>query len=240
MCEASPPEDSPSPEVPPEASPEVPPELSPDLLLRGYRVGAFPMARSRTGAIEWFRPDPRAIMPLDTFHVPKTLAKRVRSGRFRITSDRDFEGVVRACAAPRPRHPETWISEEIIRAYLRLHEMGYAHSVEAYLRPKPVESAVSPTFPAPAGADGDDQLAGGLYGVSIGGAFFGESMFTRATDASKVCLVHLVEHLRNRGYTLLDVQFTNAHLAQFGVEEVPCEVYLRRLEEAVQQPVKWA
>ncbi len=200
------------------------PTLAAEDLIRGYSVGAFPMADGRDGEIGWYRPEVRAILPLDRFRVRRSLAKRVRSRRFRITQDTGFERVVRACSEPRPKHPDTWISEPIIRAYTRLHMAGLAHSVEAWI-------------------DGDEEgplLVGGLYGVALGGAFFGESMFSRAADASKVCLVHLVEHLRARGYVLLDVQFSNPHLEQFGIEEVPGAVYLRRLRAALRMPVTWS
>lgn len=191
--------------------------------MRTYCAGAFPMADGRTGDVHWYRPDPRAILPLDgSLHVPRSLAKRVRAGRFRITRDQSFERVIRACAEPRPKHPDTWINDDIIGVYVRLHRLGFAHSVEAW-------DAHSP----------DAALVGGLYGVALGGAFFGESMFSRATDASKVCLVHLVEHLRARGFTLLDTQFTNEHLVQFGVQEIPGDEYLRRLEAALSMDVTW-
>lgn len=194
--------------------------LTPELVIRAYSVGAFPMADSRgSGVVHWYRPDPRAVLPLDErFHVPRSLGKRVRSGRFDVTRDRAFGEVIRGCAAPRPGHPETWINGEIVRVYEELHGLGVAHSVEAWR---------------------DGELAGGLYGVALGGAFFGESMFSRQTDASKVCLVHLVEHLRARGYVLLDVQFVNPHLARFGVEEIPAAAYDRRLRAALAMAVTW-
>lgn len=209
------------------------PELTPELVVRGYCVGAFPMARGRHGRIDWYSPDPRAVLALEPggFTVPRSLRKRVRSGRFEVTRDAAFERVIRACAGPRP-HPKTgelprsaaagmWINDTIIDVYTRLHHAGLAHSVEAW--------AAGP----------ERELVGGLYGVSLGGAFFGESMFSRASDASKVCLVHLVEHLRQRGFTLLDVQFVNPHLMQFGVTEIPRAVYLRRLEAALASEVRW-
>lgn len=200
--------------------------LTPELVVRGYCLGAFPMARSRTGKIEWYRPDPRAILPLDRFHVRRSLAKRVRNGGFRITLDAAFERVMAACSEPgQPgtAREDTWISPEIARVYTELHRLGVAHSVEAW-------------HDGPEG----DRLVGGLYGVALGSAFFGESMFSREKDASKVCLVHLVEHLRARGYTLLDVQFVNPHLVQFGVEEIPNEEYLQRLAEALEADVTWS
>jgi len=194
--------------------------LSPELVIRAYAAGAFPMARQREGGgIDWLSPDPRALLPLDErFKVRRSLAKRVKQRPFRITRDSAFDRVIRACAEPRPGAAETWISRQIIAVYGELHEMGLAHSVEAF--------------------EGDE-LVGGLYGVALGGAYFGESMFSRRPDASQVCLVHLVEHLRSRGYRLLDVQFTNPHLEQFGVYEVPRDQYLRQLRAALESGVTW-
>jgi len=200
------------------------PELSPELVVRGYCAGAFPMARHRGAPVEWFTADPRALLPLDAgaFHVPRSLRRRVRSGRFHVTFDRAFEQVIRACAEPRPYAPDTWINDDIIDVYTELHRHGIAHSVEAWH----------------SGCD-DDAPVGGLYGVALGGAFFGESMFTRDTDASKVCLVKLVEHLRARGFVLLDTQFDNPHLAQFGLFELPLDAYMQRLGEALKLDVNW-
>ncbi|PAP74910.1 leucyl/phenylalanyl-tRNA--protein transferase [Rubrivirga sp. SAORIC476] len=191
--------------------------LTPDLLLGAYRIGVFPMA-DPNGEIGWYAPDPRAVLPLDAFHVPKTLAKTVRQGRFEVVVDRDFEGTVRACAAPRADHDETWISEDIAEAYVGLHERGYAHSVECW-------------------ADG--AFAGGLYGVALNGAFFGESMVTRVRDASKVALVHLVERLRAGGFVLLDTQMSTGHLARFGVVEIPRSAFERRLAVAMTTAADW-
>ena len=183
--------------------------LTPEMLLYGYEAGVFPMAESKTGgSIHWYAPDPRAVMPLDTFHVPGTLKKIVRRQRFEVDTDLDFEGVMRACAD----REETWISEEIVDAYTALHRMGYGHSIECRL---------------------EGRLVGGLYGVALGGAFFGESMFYRERDASKVALVHLVARLRAKGYRLLDTQFTTPHLEQFGVLEIPRTQYERELARAV-------
>jgi leucyl/phenylalanyl-tRNA--protein transferase len=187
--------------------------LTPDVLLAAYRQGIFPM--DVDGVIRWFSPDPRAILPLDGFHVPRTLAQLWRQGRFDIRVDTCFETVVRACGK---RDEGTWISREIVEAYARLHELGHAHSVEVFR---------------------DGQLAGGLYGVSIGGAFFGESMFHRRRDASKVALVALVEHLHDRGYRLLDVQFITPHLARFGAVEIPRAEYLWRLNIALRYRCKF-
>lgn len=181
------------------------------------------------GAIQWYNPDPRAILPLDeSLHIPRRLLDRVRSGKFRVTTDEAFADVMRACAAPRPPPGEqhSWIDERIIAAYTSLHKAGYAHSIEAWL----VEN-------------GGPVLVGGLYGVHIGAAFFAESKFHApergGTDASKVCLVHLITHLRRRGFELLDVQFWNPHLDQFGCLEVPREEYLKRLKAAIERDVTW-
>lgn len=195
--------------------------MTPLTILAAYLRGWFPMADSRNGQVNWYCPKARALLPLEAgaFKVPRSLAKRVRSGRYTITRDTVFERVIRACGEPRPYADDTWISEEVIRAYTALHDAGYAHSIEAW--------------------DEAGGLVGGLYGVTLGGAFFGESMFSRATDASKVCLVHLVDHLRMRGYVLLDAQMHNEHLEQFGLVEVPLENYLEQLEDAALMDVTW-
>jgi leucyl/phenylalanyl-tRNA--protein transferase len=184
-----------------------------DLLVAAYASGWFPMA-VEGGEIRWFSPDPRGILPLEGFRVAQRLARLWRRGVFRIEVDRDFEAVIRACAdAKRDRDdPGSWISEEIVESYVELHRSGLAHSVEAWR---------------------DDRLAGGLYGVALGGAFFGESMFHWETDASKVALVGLVERLTSRGYELLDTQWTTPHLEQFGAIEIPRRAYLARLERAL-------
>ena len=204
---------------PDEADPQ---RLTPALLRWAYRRGWFPMANPEAGAIEWFNPDPRAIIPLDAFHVPATLLREVRRGRFKIRCDTVFKSVMRACAAPRKPDDLTWIDGTMIEAYVRLHEQGSAHCLEAWQ---------------------GDQLVGGLYGVHVGGAFFGESMFSRpdlgGTNASKVCLVHLVGWLRHRRFTLLDTQFGTEHLEQFGCVEIDRRQYLVRLADAVQRDVTW-
>ncbi len=196
--------------------------LTTPLLLSAYRRGWFPMADPLTGVIEWFNPDPRAVIPLDTFHVPRNLARAVRAGGFAIRSDTAFQRVMRACGAPRRTEDLTWIDEHMIEAYTALHALGHAHSIEAWR---------------------DDRLVGGLYGVHVGGAFFGESMFSRpdldGTNASKVCLVHLVRWMRHRGFVLLDTQFQTEHLEQFGCEEIPRHEYLDRLARAVALDVTW-
>lgn len=196
------------------------PSLTSDLLLYAYRHGLFPMADpDQEDRLLWFAPDPRALIPLDErFHVPKSLRRRLRQQPFRVTTDTAFGEVIRACAAPAFGRETTWISDEIVSAYERLHREGYAHSVECF--------------------DGDE-LVGGLYGVAVGGAFFGESMFHRATDASKVALVHLVERLRAGGFALLDTQFMTDHLARFGTHEVSRWEYERRLGEALRLAADW-
>ena len=187
--------------------------IDPYLLLEGYRLGVFPMA-TEDDSIEWFSPDPRAILPLETFHVPHALRRVLRRKIFETTIDRAFPEVIRACA----NREDTWINREIIESYTRLHEMGHAHSVETWKEGK---------------------LAGGLYGVAVGGAFFGESMFHYVTDASKVALVALVERLRARRFVLLDTQWLTPHLQQFGAIEIPRNHYLRLLRRAVDLPRKF-
>ena len=184
-----------------------------ELLVSAYSSGWFPMAVDE-GEIRWYSPDPRGIIPLDAFHVPARLARVIRSGRFRIEIDRDFPAVIRACAQAdrKDEDPGTWIDSEILASYIALYRKGFAHSVEAW--------------------DGE-RLAGGLYGVALGGAFFGESMFHRVTDASKASLVALVERLRARGFTLLDIQWVTPHLERFGAVEIPRREYLERLQQAL-------
>jgi leucyl/phenylalanyl-tRNA--protein transferase len=185
--------------------------LDPALVVRAYREGIFPMA-VEDGRIGWFSPDPRGIVPLETFHAPARLQRVVRQGRFEVVIDRDFAGVMRACAE-RPDEG-TWISAEILAAYSALHRLRIAHSVETWR---------------------DGKLVGGLYGVHLGGAFFGESMFHRETDASKVALVALVDRLQRHGFTLLDTQWVTPHLEQFGAVEIPRAEYLRRLKAALKR-----
>lgn len=181
-----------------------------ELLLQGYRLGVFPMAME-DDSIGWFSPDPRAIIPLEKFHVPHTLTRVIRKGEFETRIDNCFRDIIRGCA----KRTDTWINREIIESYERLHELGYAHSVEAWHKGK---------------------LAGGLYGVAIGGAFFGESMFHRERDASKIALVALVEYLRAKQFALLDTQWVTPHLRQFGAIEVPRAHYLKMLKRAVELP----
>jgi leucyl/phenylalanyl-tRNA---protein transferase len=187
--------------------------LTPELLLRAYAAGIFPMAESADDPeLYWVDPVQRGVLPLDKFHLPRRLARTVRSGRFTIACDRDFAAVMRGCAEPSADRPQTWINDEIISVYSALHAEGHAHSVEAY-----------------SGA----ALVGGLYGVSLGGAFFGESMFSRVTDASKVALAHLAARLIRGGYRLLDTQFVTAHLQRFGAIEISRARYRHLLAEAL-------
>jgi leucyl/phenylalanyl-tRNA--protein transferase len=192
------------------------PAITPEILLRAYSIGLFPMAEAADDPeIFWVDPEMRGILPLDAFHVSKSLQKTVRRKPFDIRFDTDFEGVIALCAQPADDRPSTWINETIRKLYRELHRMGHAHSVEAY--------------------DGDE-LVGGLYGVSLGAAFFGESMFSRRTDASKICLVHLVERMKAKGFVLLDTQFTTEHLKTFGAIDVPKDDYLKLLHAAVDSP----
>ncbi len=195
------------------------PRLDPETLLSAYAQGVFPMA-DRDGHVRWYTADPRGVLPLDAaFHVPRTLAQLARNPKgFTVRVNHDFEAVMRACRDER-QADGTWINDRLIAAYARLHALGFAHSVEVY--------------------HGDD-LAGGLYGVSLGGAFFGESMFHRRTDASKLALVALVTRLRDRGYALLDAQASTAHLKRFGCVEMPAPEYLRRLDAALQLRCEFA
>jgi leucyl/phenylalanyl-tRNA--protein transferase len=195
-------------------------EITPDLLLRAYRAGLFPMAETRSGEkLHWLDPERRGVMPLERFHLPRRLARTVLSGPYRVTSDTAFAAVIAGCAETSPGRDDTWINVDIERMFNALHRMGHAHSVETY--------------------EGD-RLVGGLYGVAIGGVFFGESMFTRARDASKTALVHLVARLRLGGFRLLDTQFLTSHLAQFGALEVPRDAYKAQLADALQVPASWA
>jgi leucyl/phenylalanyl-tRNA--protein transferase len=191
-----------------------------ELLLAAYASGWFPMA-DEEGVISWYSPDPRGIMPLETFHVPSRLQRVVRKGRVQVEIDTAFEEVMRSCAVAErePDETGTWISEEIIESYGALHAQGFAHSVEVRQ---------------------DGALVGGLYGVALGGAFFGESMFHRVTDASKVALVALVDRLRSRGFILLDTQWVTPHLQQFGAIEIPRPEYLRLLEESLKLDVSFS
>lgn len=190
------------------------PQLAPEVLIDAYARGIFPMA-GEAGEILWFCPDPRTVIELNRFRVSKTLGQTYRRQRFALTVNRDFPAVIRACAE---RGEDTWISPDFIEAYCLLHRLGYAHSVEAWR---------------------GDVLVGGLYGVSVGGVFCGESMFHTQRDASKVALVFLVQRLRQRDYALLDVQFSTEHLGRFGAVEIPRSEYLHRLAEALEQPCRF-
>ena len=187
--------------------------LTPDLLLRAYAIGIFPMAEGRDHAeLHWIDPEVRGVLPLDRFHMPRKLRRQVRRKDFDVRSDTAFAQVIRLCAEPVRNRPDTWINPAIERLYNELHEAGFAHSVECWI---------------------GDKLVGGLYGVALGGAFFGESMVSRASDASKVALVHLVVRLRKGRFRLLDTQFATPHLARFGVVEIPREAYRAQLGEAL-------
>lgn len=193
--------------------------LTPEWLLDAYRHGIFPWPQSDIDEpMLWWSPDPRAIIEFDQFHIPRRLLRTTRSGKFEITCNRDFCGVIRGCAVARGRVGATWLTPRMIRAYIRLHELGHAHSVEAWY---------------------DDRLAGGTYGVAIGGFFAAESMFYRVPDASKVALVRLVRHLGARGFSLLDIQQLTENSARFGAVAIPRQRYLQRLAEAEMLPVSF-
>ena len=188
--------------------------ITPEILLRAYAAGMFPMAESADDPdVFWVQPKIRGIIPLDNFHVSKSLAKKIRHKPFDIRINTAFDRVMELCAEATDDRPTTWINPLILNLYRELQRMGYTHSVEAWER---------------------DELVGGLYGVALGSAFFGESMFSRRTDASKICLVHLVERLKARGFTLLDTQFTTDHLKTFGAIDVPRKEYEKLLEKAMQ------
>jgi len=191
------------------------PQITPDVLLKAYAAGIFPMAESAEDPrLYWVEPERRGIIPLDAFHLPRRLARTVRQERFEIRVDSDFEGVIGGCAAPGPGRRKTWISRRIRELYGALFRLGHCHTVEAW---------------------DEGRLVGGLYGVKLGAAFFGESMFARERDASKVALVYLVARLRAGGFALLDTQFMTEHLAQFGTVELPRRDYARLLEQAVRR-----
>mgnify|MGYP002628082185 CR=1 FL=1 len=188
-------------------------KLDPQLLLNAYCSGIFPMGMGN-GEIGWFSPDPRGIIPLDRFHIPHGLHRTLKKRPFEIRINTAFRDVIKGCS----ERKETWIDDSIIESYSRLYDLGFAHSVEAWK---------------------NDELVGGLYGVSVGGAFFGESMFSRATDASKVALVHLVGRLRERQFLLLDTQWTTAHLKTLGAEDIPKKEYMRRLTRALRAETRF-
>jgi leucyl/phenylalanyl-tRNA--protein transferase len=194
-------------------------ELTPQMLLRAYALGVFPMAEGRQDPeIYWIDPEDRGILPLENFHVPRRLRRTLRQRPFEIRCDTAFREVILGCAEPAPDRPDTWINDEILRLNTELFEMGYAHTVECWR---------------------DDTLVGGLYGIAIGGAFFGESMFSRVRDASKVALVHLVLRLRLGGFRLLDTQFVTRHLERFGAVEISRAEYRQRLTRAIAVPARF-
>jgi leucyl/phenylalanyl-tRNA--protein transferase len=198
-------------------------EITPQVLLKAYAIGIFPMAEAADDPnLYWIEPEERGIIPLDRFHIPRRLERTVASGRFDVRVDTDFAAVIEGCAAAAPDRPKTWINEQIRKLYGELFAMGACHTVETWR---------------------DGRLVGGLYGVALGAAFFGESMFSRETDASKVALVHLVRRLIAGGYRLLDTQFTTDHLKQFGAIDIDRGVYQEMLSAAVAMPVdptSWA
>ncbi len=194
-------------------------DLTASMLLRAYSMGLFPMAESRDGTkLHWLDPERRGILPLDRFHLPKRLARLVRSNRFEVSADHDFPATIAGCATPMEGRDDTWINPQIERLFTELHYLGHAHSIECRI---------------------NGFLAGGLYGVALGGAFFGESMFSFVTDASKVALVHLVARLRLSGFRLLDTQFVTAHLTRFGAHEIPRGLYKAQLADALRRPARW-
>jgi leucyl/phenylalanyl-tRNA--protein transferase len=188
------------------------PKLTPNLIMRAYCAGIFPMGDPRTGRVDWYTPDPRGIIPLSAFRVPRSTRAAMR--RFRATSDREFEGVIDGCAA----RPKTWISREIRQAYVALHRQGHAHSIETWA---------------------GEELAGGVYGVHIRGAFMAESMFYRVTEGGKVALALLLGHLKALGVALCDIQMVTPHTARFGAVEVSRAEYLRLLDKALQKDIPW-
>lgn len=194
-------------------------EVTADLVLRAYRHGLFPMAEGRSGGkLFWLDPVKRGVLPLHRFHLSRRLLRTVLSNQYEVTADRNFAGTIAGCATPLPDRMDTWINPQIERLFTELFRMGYAHSVETWR---------------------DGILVGGLYGVAMGGAFFGESMFSFARDASKVALVHLVARLRLGGFRLLDTQFVTDHLAQFGAEEIPRDSYKSQLAASVDAHAIW-
>ena len=215
-------------------------------IIEGYAAGCFPMADSRHGEVAWYRPGERAILPLDRFHVPRRLAKLIRSGRYRVSVNEAFDDVIACCAAPRRNAAkgdepddggETWINREIQRAYGELHREGFAVSVEAWLDAEAAEGAkavpAGPSGPVEPVRRGSEVLAGGVYAVTLGRAVFAESMFARYRDASKVCLVRLVELCRRAGVTLLDIQMDSEHLRRFGAQPIGHAAFMVKLKEAL-------
>ena len=194
-------------------------EITPDILLKAYAAGIFPMAEDADDpSLFWVEPQERGIIPLDGFHMARRLARTLRADTFEVRVDRDFDAVIAGCAEPGRDRDKTWINTRIRRLYGELFDLGHCHTVEVYR---------------------DGRLVGGLYGVTLGAAFFGESMFHRERDASKVALAHLMARLRRGGFRLLDTQFVTEHLVQFGAIEVPRRVYKRLLREAIDSPADW-
>lgn len=190
--------------------------LTPELMLEAYRQGLFPMAyHAGSPYIHWICPEMRGQLSISDLHIPRRLKKIVMQNRFHITINQDFEQVIKGCAEKTETRPETWINEAILKAFMKLHERGHAHSVEC--------------------RNESGELVGGLYGLAIGGAFFGESMFSRQTNASKVALVHTVARIWHGGFTMMDTQFVNSHLKQFGVYEIPHREYKTKLKEALKK-----
>lgn len=195
------------------------PPLTPELVLRAYTIGYFPMAERRSDTeIFWIAPHHRGIIPLDAVHVPRKLDKLWRHNPYRITCNTDFRATIQACAEAKPKRPDTWINPAIMDLFCQLHDLGYAHSIETWR---------------------DGELVGGLYGVALGGAFFGESMFSREDNTSKLALLHLIARLKYSGFTLLDTQFITTHLMQFGAIEIPQEEYLNLLHDALGVPAQF-
>jgi leucyl/phenylalanyl-tRNA--protein transferase len=192
--------------------------LSPEWLLDAYRHGIFPWPMWEDEPIAWWSPDPRAVFELDGFHISRRLQRTLKSGKYRVTFDQDFAGVIQGCATSGEREGNTWLTPAMIRAYCRMHALGHAHSVEAWQ---------------------GDQLVGGAYGIAIGGLFAAESMFHRARDASKVALAHLVSRLRELGYEMLDIQQWTPHTGSLGAVEIPRLEYLKRLARAIEKPVRF-
>lgn len=224
-------------------------QLTPEILLAAYANGYFPMAMAADDPeLYWFSPEERGVLPIETFHVPHGLKRAMKTHDFRITTDQAFESVIRACGTRTPDRQETWINEPIVALYTALHQMGHAHSVEIWEVPPPIGGRLggglsgqcdhgkgTASWPPPqlSPYGGGGKLVGGLYGVSLGAAFFGESMFSRASNASKIALVTLVDILRDAGYSLLDTQYVNDHLKQFGVEAISKRRYMTKLEKAL-------
>lgn len=208
--------------------------LTPEQLLEAYARGYFPMALNQNDPeLYWFSPEERGVIPLDGFNIPRGLARAMKKHRYVVTVDTAFEAVIRACGTVTKEREETWINEKIVALYTALFHQGHAHSVEVWEKVVSPESSVASKALTTHDSQLTTRLVGGLYGVSLGGAFFGESMFSRAADASKIALVRLVEILREAGYALLDTQYVNEHLKQFGVEAWPKARYMTKLEKAL-------